>query len=170
MKSLVRRVPQRSRFKKFKPIQKFQLCTNDAAALVQTTPKPTTPSTLSMTSSHQFICVPVCITCSAAPVQPSCILARRGKAGQEIINQTNATSDLLLRGTMASRLLLGRIQSAGRLSGGQGRRQLLAFSDGPPLPPAGGRLVCSSAYRQIKTDARITVCSCSAYPSSIPES
>jgi len=165
MKSLVRRVPQRSRFKKFKPIQKFQLCTNDAAALVQTT-----PSTLSMTSSHQFICVPVCITCSAAPVQPSCILARRGKAGQEIINQTNATSDLLLRGTMASRLLLGRIQSAGRLSGGQGRRQLLAFSDGPPLPPAGGRLVCSSAYRQIKTDARITVCSCSAYPSSIPES
>ena len=156
-------MPQRSRFKKFKPIQKFQLCTNDAAALVQTTPKPTTPSTLSMTSSHQFICVPVCITCSAAPVQPSCILARRGKAGQEIINQTNATSDLLLRGTMASRLLLGRIQSAGRLSGGHGRRQLLGFSDGP-------RSVCSSAYGQIKTDARITVCSCSAYPSSIPES
>ncbi|KAG2545478.1 uncharacterized protein LOC120649562 [Panicum virgatum] len=50
---------------------------------------------------------------------------------------------------MASRLLLGRIQSAGRLSGGHGRRQLLGFSDGP-------RSVSSSAYGQIKTDARIT--------------
>ncbi|RLN39676.1 hypothetical protein C2845_PM01G26220 [Panicum miliaceum] len=62
---------------------------------------------------------------------------------------------------MASRLLLGRIQSAGRLSGGHGRRQLIGFSGGEglrrPLPPAGDRSVCSSsAYGQIKTDARIT--------------
>ncbi|RCV40601.1 hypothetical protein SETIT_9G068000v2 [Setaria italica] len=59
---------------------------------------------------------------------------------------------------MASWLLLRRIQSAGRLSGGHGR--LLSFRGGEglcrPLPPAGEPSVCSSAYGQIKTDTRIT--------------
>nr|CAB3493001.1 unnamed protein product [Digitaria exilis] len=40
---------------------------------------------------------------------------------------------------MASRLLLGRIQSAGRLSGGHGRLSQLSFSGGRPLPPPGDR-------------------------------
>uniref|UniRef100_K4AFY4 Uncharacterized protein n=1 Tax=Setaria italica TaxID=4555 RepID=K4AFY4_SETIT len=79
-----------------------------------------------------------------------------GKVG----DGTNAISDLSFRQTMASRLLLQRIQSAGSLSGGHGRRQLLSFSCGEglcsPLPPAGDRSVCSSAYGQIKMDTRIT--------------
>nr|CAB3497981.1 unnamed protein product [Digitaria exilis] len=57
---------------------------------------------------------------------------------------------------MASRMLLGRIQSAGRLSGGHGRLQQLSFSGGRPLPPAGDRWVCSSASGQIKPETRIT--------------
>ncbi|CAL4936279.1 unnamed protein product [Urochloa decumbens] len=60
----------------------------------------------------------------------------------------------------SSRLLLRRIQSAGRLSGGHGRLRLLSFSGSEglnrPLPPAGDRPVCSSAYGQIKTDTGIT--------------
>ncbi|KAF8709968.1 hypothetical protein HU200_029689 [Digitaria exilis] len=54
-------------------------------------------------------------------------------------------------------MLLGRIQSAGRLSGGHGRLQQLSFSGGRPLPPAGDRWVCSSASGQIKPETRITV-------------
>ncbi|CAD6214867.1 unnamed protein product [Miscanthus lutarioriparius] len=54
---------------------------------------------------------------------------------------------------MAARLLLGRIQSAGRLSGAHRGPRLLRC----PLPPAGDRSVCSNAYGpQIKTDTRIT--------------
>ncbi|CAN6281115.1 unnamed protein product [Urochloa humidicola] len=61
----------------------------------------------------------------------------------------------------SSRLLLGRIQSAGRLAGGHGRLRQLSFSGGEglrrPLQPAGDRSVCSSAYGEIKTDtSRIT--------------
>ncbi|CAN6322401.1 unnamed protein product [Urochloa humidicola] len=59
----------------------------------------------------------------------------------------------------SSRLLLGRIQSAARLSGDHGRLRLLSFSGGEwlrhPLPPVGDRSVCSRAYGQIKTDTRI---------------
>ncbi|CAN6297566.1 unnamed protein product [Urochloa humidicola] len=59
----------------------------------------------------------------------------------------------------SSRLLLGRIQSAGRLSGAHGRLRLLSFSSGEglrrPMQPAGDRSVCSSAYGEIKTDTRI---------------
>ncbi|KAJ1293347.1 hypothetical protein BS78_01G060700 [Paspalum vaginatum] len=64
---------------------------------------------------------------------------------------------------MASRLLLGRIQSAttGRLSGGHRGMRLLSFFSGDaglqgPLPAAGHRSLCSNAYRQIKTETRIT--------------
>lgn len=104
------------------------------------------------------------ISSAAAAEQPACILGGRGKVGEG----NNATSvwaltTSLRQTNMASRFLLQRIQSAGRLSGGHRGPRLLRC----PLPPAGDRSVCSNACgSQIKTDTRITVCS--AVSSSIP--